>query len=254
MEAPRKGATSRAAIPPATLAALNEGRIAAATLSECLAVDHAALLRATLPRLPAEAAAGIGALAGAGITRRMAAVADLLLTHAAPEIERLATHPSDTVRGWVAFTIGRLAGLDLAARLAAVRPFADDPHFGVREWAWLALRPHIAADIATAIRLLKPWTAEAPPNLRRFAAEATRPRGVWAAHVMALKRDPSPGEALLRPLRADPATYVQDSVANWINDAAKDRPDWAREICAAWRAESPAPATLRICARALRNL
>jgi 3-methyladenine DNA glycosylase AlkC len=254
MNTARKGATSRAAIPPTTLAALNEGRIAAATLSECLAVDHAALLRATLPGLPAGAVAGIEALAGAGITRRMAAVAELLLAHAAPAVARLATHPSDTVRGWAAFTVGHMPGSDLAARLSAIRPLADDPHFGVREWAWLALRPHIAADSAAAIRLLQPWTEEASPNLRRFAVEATRPRGVWAAHIAALKRDPSPGEALLRTLRADPAAYVQDSVANWINDAAKDRPDWARSLCAAWRAESAAPATLRICARALRSL
>lgn len=41
-EAPaRKGARSRAGIAAETLAALNAGRIAAATLAECLAVDHA---------------------------------------------------------------------------------------------------------------------------------------------------------------------------------------------------------------------
>jgi 3-methyladenine DNA glycosylase AlkC len=250
--APRKGASSRAAIPPETLLALNAGRIAAATLAEALAVDHAALLRAAVPGVPAE---GLAALAGAGITRRMAAAADLLLAHLGPEgAAALAGHPSDTVRGWAAFMAGRAPGPDLARRIAALRPFADDPHFGVREWAWLALRPLVAADSAAAIRLLVPWTAEPSANLRRFAVEATRPRGVWAAHITALKREPSPGLALLEPLRADPAAYVQDSVANWINDAAKDRPDWARALCARWRAESPTPATLRICTRALRSL
>jgi 3-methyladenine DNA glycosylase AlkC len=254
MDPPRKGATSRAAIPPATLAALNEGRIAAATLSECLAVDHAALLRAAVPGLPAGALETAASLAGAGITRRMAAVADLLLAHAPAALGALAVHPSDTVRGWAAFAVGRAPGLDLASRLSAIRPFAEDPHFGVREWAWLAARPHIAAEIAEAIRLLAPWTGSPSASLRRFAVEATRPRGVWASHIPELKREPSLGVKLLHPLRADPAVYVQDSVANWINDAAKDHPDWARALCAAWRAEGPVPATLRICNRALRSL
>jgi 3-methyladenine DNA glycosylase AlkC len=249
----RKGAASRAAIPAATLRALNEGSLASATLVESLAVDHAVLLRAAFPALPEACFAAMQDAAGQGITRRMACAAELLEGHLGPGgAVVLAVHPSDTVRGWAAFMIGREAGLDLAARLAALRPLADDAHFGVREWAWLALRPHVVADAAGAIRLLAPWTAEASANLRRFAVEATRPRGVWAAHVAALRRDPSPGLVLLDPLRADPARYVQESVANWINDAAKDHPDWAHALCARWRAESAAPATTRICSRALR--
>jgi len=254
-EAARKGARSRAGIAPETLAALNAGRIAAATLAECLAVDHAALIRAAVPDLPPERLAELEALAGAGITRRMAAAADALLAHPGEGgAERLAAHASDTVRGWAAFMVGRAPGLALAERLEGLRGFADDPHFGVREWAWMALRPHIAADIGAAIRLLAPWTGEASANLRRFAVEATRPRGVWAAHIPALKRDPGLGLPLLEPLKADPAPYVQDSVANWINDAAKDRPDWARELCARWRRESPSSATDRICRRATRSI
>jgi len=81
-----------------------------------------------------------------------------------------------------------------------------------------------------------------------------RPRGVWAAHIPALKERPELGETILHPLHTDPSNYVQDSVANWINDAAKTRPDWAIELCGRWAAESDSAATARIVKRALRSV
>jgi 3-methyladenine DNA glycosylase AlkC len=254
--APRRGATRPADVPPAVLAALNAGTAETLTLAEALAIDFAALLRAVAPEVGDAAVAEMEALRGSGITRRMAAAGALLLARFDLEeaLARFAAHPSDTVRGWAAYAAGAAPGLPLAERLARVRPLADDPHFGVREWAWLALRPHIAAEPTPAIGLLAAWTAEPSVRLRRFAAEAIRPRGVWAAHIGFLKRDPAAGLPVLEPLRADPEPYVQDSVANWLNDAAKSTPGWVRDLCARWAVESPHPATDRIRRRALRNI
>ena len=255
MNAPRKGALRAADIPADVLQALSLGQLASANLTECLALDQAQLARAAFPGLPAAVLKEVDAASRLGILKRMGRMGHVLLAAlGANAIAACQAHPADTVRGWACFMIGAQPGLTLPARLAAMRPLADDPHFGVREWAWMALRPHLAAQLDAAIALLAPWTALPEANLRRFASEALRPRGVWCAHIAALKQAPQQALPILAPLRADPCRYVQDSVANWLNDAAKDQSAWVRQLCAQWQQESPTPATSRICQRALRNL
>jgi 3-methyladenine DNA glycosylase AlkC len=166
----------------------------------------------------------------------------------------LRAHRSDLVRGWVAYSIGMAEGVDLAERISMVRPLADDAHSGVREWAWMGVRARLAAELDRAIGLLTPWVTDERANVRRFATEATRPRGVWCAHIGDLRREPERAIALLEPLRDDPTKYVQDSVANWLNDASKDRPEWVRGLCARWVEESPTKSTERIARRAMRTL
>ena len=251
--APRKGATRVADIPPAILRRLNAGEIASATLVESLALDFRVLMKRVLPGVNP---AALRPLEPAnGITKRMNS-AGRILFHArgAAAFGTFATHPSDTVRGWAAYTLALTPKMSLGAKLCAMRPLADDPHSGVREWAWLALRPEIAESLEEALAELIGWTGEASPFLRRFAVEATRPRGVWCDHIAALKQDPELGLALLEPLRADPEKYVQDSVSNWLNDAAKSKPEWVEQLCARWYAESRTAATVRIVKRAMRSL
>jgi 3-methyladenine DNA glycosylase AlkC len=240
-------------IPPSTLARLNAGEIATATLVEQLAIDLAALVIALYPHLADRAPAHIEA--AGGITRRMAAAAELILaSEGAAVLPALAGHPSDTVRGWAAYAIALLPDLPLARRLDLIRPLADDPHFGVREWAWLALRPHVAGEIDEALRLLRPWVDAASPCVRRFAVESTRPCGVWCRHIPALRTEPARGLPLLAPLIAEPSRYVRDSVGNWLNDAARSAPEWVLEVCSLWRRTNDSRATAYICRRALRRL
>jgi 3-methyladenine DNA glycosylase AlkC len=77
---------------------------------------------------------------------------------------------------------------------------------------------------------------------------------VWCAHIDALKRDPSRALPLLQPLRADEHKYVQDSVSNWLNDAAKTRADWVLQLTEGWLAGAPTRATQRIVTRARRSI
>lgn len=241
-------------IPPQRIAQLNAGA-EAATLAECLAVDFVVLMGTVLPEIGDDALAEIRSSASTGILKRMSIAARVIGNRLGPSaLGRLAQHPSDTARGWACFMIGLAEDMDLPARLDAIRPYADDPHFGVREWSWMAVRPHLSAELDAAVALLSEWTPDPSERLRRFASEAIRPRGVWCAHIGVLKKHPETALPVLEPLRADPAVYVQDSIANWLNDAGKDNPDWVEALCARWIAESGTPETARICKRALRSI
>jgi 3-methyladenine DNA glycosylase AlkC len=248
--AARKGPGSTK-IPSATLAELNAGTREAANLAECLAVDFVALWHATMPDIdPAPLKIG-----KPSITERMRLSGQILLEEAGIDrLSEFADHASDTVRGWACYAIGLVDGRSLEERFDAIRPLADDAHFGVREWAWLAIRPWIVADVERAIELLKPWVGDESAYLRRFAVESTRPRGVWAEHIEHLKQKPKLGLPLLKPLRADPEKYVQDSVSNWLNDAAKTQPDWVRDLVEGWADGCDDKNTLRICKRAIRSI
>jgi 3-methyladenine DNA glycosylase AlkC len=249
----RKGAARRADIPPDVLAALNAGTIESASLSESLAIDFAALMAAIAPQLATAAREKL--LPENPFTKRLRVAGELLCAEFGMRgYKRFATHASDTVRGWAAYQLSAAPRLTLAKRIEHVRVLADDSHFGVRETAWLALRPHLLSDLDGALASLTPWTLEASENLRRFAVESLRPRGVWCAHIEAFKQEPELGLQLLEPLKSDPARYVQNSVANWLNDAGKTQPQWVKTLCKRWRKESKSPETTYICQRALRNL
>lgn len=252
---PRRGSRRRSDISPALLRKLNRGEAEAATLVEMLAIDFARLLAAVAPGIARSSVAEMRRAATAGVTRRMALAGQHLHEHFGPAAYvHLARHRADTVRGWAAFLLAVTPHFTLGERLQLMRMLANDPHSGVREWAWISVRPLIAAELDHAIELLEPWTVSTSPYIRRFASEATRPRGVWCAHLEPLKREPARALSLIEPLRADPHRYVQDSVANWMNDAAKTQPRWVRATCRRWLDESPTPATIRICRRAQRSL
>ncbi len=261
----RKGAMRRSDIPPDVLKALNEGREETITLAEWLAVDMPTLLRSVLPGVGlGEECEELGkvanSLASEGVTKRLKGIGKALFlptrnrTNREEIYEALASHTSDMVRVWASFMIAADADMPLNHRLDVTRRFAADPSVAVRECAWDSFRPYIVADLTLGLSLLQSWVRDPDPNIRRCAIEATRPRGVWTSHFEALKDDPELGLALLELVRSDPSPYVQRSVANWLNDASKTRPDWVRNLCAHWTKESPTKETAWIVNRALRTL
>jgi 3-methyladenine DNA glycosylase AlkC len=261
----RKGSTTTAGVPKDVLKLLNEGRLETVNLSEWLVVDQAALARKVLPQfgwddLVQPTVAAMAALKTPTAPKKLAAVGVALSSHFAAQadcltaLDKLCAHTSDVVRSWGAFMLGQHPALGLPAKLKHMRRLAADPNMGVREGAWMAVRESLMADLPAAWACLAPFVKDADPNVRRFASELTRPRGVWCRHITTLKDDPSPALPLLEPLRSDPSKYVRDSVANWLNDASKTRPDWVRTVCKRWSQESPTPETAYIVRRALRTI
>lgn len=95
------------------------------------------------------------------------------------------------------------------------------PHFT----AEFGIRPFIHQDQERALTTISRWTDDANYHVRRLASEGTRPRLPWAMRLPQLIKDPSPIIPILSALMDDPEDYVRRSVANSLNDIAKDHPD-----------------------------
>lgn len=89
------------------------------------------------------------------------------------------------------------------------------------EWA---IRPFILAEPALSFDTLQRWSTDTSPHVRRLVSEGSRPRLPWGMVLKPLVEDPSPTLPLLRTLMDDTSPYVRRSVANHLNDIAKDHP------------------------------
>lgn len=91
--------------------------------------------------------------------------------------------------------------------------------------AEFAIRPLIVAHEALVLEHLKRWMHDPSAHVRRLVSEGTRPRLPWGLQLKRFIADPSPCVPLLEHLVKDSSEYVRRSVANHLNDIAKDHPD-----------------------------
>lgn len=162
--------------------------------------------------------------------------------------------PSDGrpgLSGWALLPVSQFVaarGLDdfelsLALLRALTQHFTSE--FGIRVF--------IDQDQERALAIIGSWVTDANHHVRRLASEGTRPRLPWAMRLTKLVRDPLPLLPILKALVDDPEDYVRRSVANSLNDIAKDHPDLVAGFVAEHMAGA-SPERLQLLRHASRTL
>lgn len=111
--------------------------------------------------------------------------------------------------------------------------------FTVRCSSEFAVRPFLIRDPERMMRQMLAWAGHPNEHVRRLASEGCRPRLPWGQALPAFKKDPAPIVPVLERLKADPSLYVRKSVANNLNDIAKDNPDIVLELARGWLGSDP---------------
>ncbi|WP_150265956.1 DNA alkylation repair protein [Paenibacillus tepidiphilus] len=106
--------------------------------------------------------------------------------------------------------------------------------FTAKSSAEFAVRPFLLQQPERMMQQMLAWSQHPDEHVRRLASEGCRPRLPWGQALPLFKRDPSPVLPVLEQLKADPALYVRKSVANNLNDIAKDHPGLVIELARRW--------------------
>lgn len=120
---------------------------------------------------------------------------------------------------------------DFYASMAALERFT---RYSSSEFA---VRPFIAREAERTLALMRQWAAHKNEHVRRLASEGCRPRLPWGRRLQQLIDDPAPILPIIEALRADPSEYVRRSVANNLNDIAKDHPQLVLNLARRWQGE-----------------
>lgn len=120
--------------------------------------------------------------------------------------------------------------------------------------AEFAVRPFIVKYPQAMHSILLQWSVSDNEHIRRLSSEGARPRLPWAMALPEFKKDPAYLLPILENLKADPSEYVRRSVANNLNDIAKDHPQLVTDIAARWLVENKTIQTKRLVKHACRSL
>ncbi len=116
-----------------------------------------------------------------------------------------------------------------------------------------AIRPFLADHTQTTLAALHKWVEDDNEHVRRLVSEGSRPRLPWGMRLNNFVEDPSSVLDLLERLKDDPSEYVRRSVANSLNDIAKDHPGVVADVAHRWMVNA-SPDRQRLIRHALRTL
>ncbi|WP_172196182.1 DNA alkylation repair protein [Saccharibacillus qingshengii] len=111
--------------------------------------------------------------------------------------------------------------------------------FTSRSSSEFAIRFFLLREPERTLQRMHLWACSDSEHVRRLASEGCRPRLPWGQALPVFKRNPDPVLELLETLKADPSLYVRKSVANNLNDIAKDHPDRIKETALRWYGSDP---------------
>ena len=151
---------------------------------------------------------------------------------------------------------------DYVSALKIIKPTCEDfggyeamffPHFvelyGLEHWdesiaalehmtqfssSEFAVRPFIVKAPKKMMKQMRRWSKHENHHVRRLSSEGCRSRLPWAMALPEFKQDPSLILPILEQLKRDESEYVRKSVANNINDIAKDNPGLVKDIAKKW--------------------
>lgn len=103
--------------------------------------------------------------------------------------------------------------------------------------AEFAIRPFIEKYFDKTMAKILEWSTHTNHHVRRLASEGCRPRLPWASPLRMLQKDPKTILPILENLKADETDYVRRSVANNLNDIAKDHPEIVIKTAKRWFGE-----------------
>lgn len=158
----------------------------------------------------------------------------IMLTSLAPEeFPDQDFKPSEAgVSGWAIMPMVDYVGLygldhfDLSMTLFKELTKGFSSEFGIRYF--------LNQEPERTLAVLTSWLDDPSRHVRRLISEGTRPRLPWGMRLQNFVADPAPVLPLLEALKDDPEEYVRRSVANNLNDIAKDHPDLVAEIAGRW--------------------
>jgi 3-methyladenine DNA glycosylase AlkC len=129
----------------------------------------------------------------------------------------------DGLSGWALWGVGEYVARrgmgDVPRAMACLQAITQ------RFTAEYAIRPFLDQQAEAAFPILTGWVKDPSPHVRRLVSEGSRPRLPWGLRLQQLVVDPTPTRPLLLALQDDTSAYVRRSVANHLNDIAKDHPE-----------------------------
>jgi len=101
-----------------------------------------------------------------------------------------------------------------------------------------AVRPFIIKYPKEMMKQMLVWSKHEHWGVRRLSSEGCRPRLPWAMALPKLKENPAPIIPILENLKNDVSRFVRLSVANNLNDIAKDNPETVINLVKKWQGKS----------------